>query len=125
MKIRSLIIVIFLCFLVSGCDSNDNTNSSVIESIDTSEVKEIIDNKDEDYILIDVREESEYSEGHIFNSVNVPLGDISTINYSKDKTIIVYCRSGARSHEAAVKLKDMGYKVKDMGGIVNWKYDLE
>lgn len=118
------LVVILISILVVGCDSND-TSTGTMETITTSEVKEIIDNKDENYILIDVREVSEFEEGHIAGAVNIPLGSITSVDYSKDKIIIVYCRSGSRSHEAAIKLKNMGYNVKDMGGILDWTYEIE
>ena len=119
------LIIVFIGMLVLGCENNNSTTNNTIENIKTSEVKTIIDNKDESYIIIDVREISEYNDGHLIGAINVPLSSIDSITYSKDKTIIVYCRSGSRSHEAAVKLNNMGYNVKDMGGILNWTYELE
>ena len=84
-----------------------------------------LDNKNENYVLIDVREDYEFNEGHIPGAVNIPLGNIDSITYSTSRTIIVYCKSGNRSNEAAIKLKNMGYNVKDMGGILNWTYEIE
>ena len=122
--ILKTLIIVFISLLVVGCGSNNKTTGTM-GKINANEVKKILDNKDENYILIDVREEYEYNEGHIPGSINIPLGSISTIDYEKDKTIIVYCRSGNRSNQAAIKLKNMGYNVKDMGGIVDWTYDIE
>lgn len=116
--------VVLLSLLVVGC-GNDTVTTGTMESIKTSEVKTILNNKDENYILIDVREIDEYNEGHIPGAVNIPVGSITTVDYSKDKTLIVYCRSGSRSNTAAIKLKNMGYNVKDMGGILNWTYEIE
>ena len=116
--------VVLLSLLVVGC-GNDTVTTGTMESIKTSEVKTILDNKDENYILIDVREIDEYNEGHIPGAVNIPVGSITTVDYSFDKTLIVYCRSGSRSNTAAIKLKNMGYNVKDMGGILNWTYEIE
>lgn len=120
---KTLIIVI-ISFLVVGC-GNNNTNTGTMGKITTTEVKDILDNKDDNYILIDVREDYEFNEGHIPGAVNIPLGNITTVDYSKDKTLIVYCRSGNRSNQAAIKLKNMGYNVKDMGGILDWTYEIE
>ena len=116
-------IVLLICVITVGCGSD--TTTGTMSMIKPEEVKTILDNKDENYILIDVREDYEFREGHIPGAVNIPLGNITTVDYSKDKTLIVYCRSGNRSNQAAIKLKNMGYNVKDMGGIVNWTYEIE
>ena len=118
------LVVIIIVLLVVGC-SNEKTTTGTMGKITVEEVKTIVDNKDENYVLIDVREDYEFNEGHIPGAVNIPLGNITTIDYSKEKTLIVYCRSGNRSNQAAIKLKNMGYNVKDMGGILDWTYEIE
>ncbi|MEM5769123.1 MAG: rhodanese-like domain-containing protein [Bacillota bacterium] len=75
--------------------------------------------------VVDVRQPSEYSSGHIKGAVNIPLDSISKITgkISKDTDVIVYCLSGARSGSAARQLKSMGYKkVHDLGSIGRWPY---
>lgn len=121
--LKTLVIIIIGLFIV-GC-SNEETTTGTMGTITTEEVKEILDNKNENYVLIDVREDYEFNEGHIPGAVNIPLGNIDSITYSTSRTIIVYCKSGNRSNEAAIKLKNMGYNVKDMGGILNWTYEIE
>lgn len=121
--LKTLVIIIIGLFIV-GC-SNEETTTGTMGTITTEEVKEILDNKNENYVLIDVREDDEFNEGHIPGAVNIPLGNIENITYSTSRTIIVYCKSGNRSNEAAIKLKNMGYNVKDMGGILNWTYEIE
>ena len=116
-------IVLLICVITVGCGSD--TTTGTMSKIKPEEVKTILDNKDENYILIDVREDYEFREGHIPGAVNIPVGNITTVDYSKDKTLIVYCRSGNRSNQAAIKLKNMGYNVKDMGGILDWTYEIE
>ena len=120
-KLFKICFVFLVSLLVVGCGSNNNNS---IVKISTSEVKEIIDNKDDNYIIIDVREEYEYNEGHLIGAENIPWTVIDTYTFDKDKTIIVYCRSGSRSNEAARILNKLGYKVKDMGGILDWTYEL-
>lgn len=75
-------------------------------------------------VLVDVREKSEYDEGHIETAILLPLGNIEKDApnvLDKESVIIVYCRSGRRSAEAANKLVDLGFKnVYDMGGIIDW-----
>ncbi len=71
--------------------------------------------------LIDVREKDEYKQGHIPNSINIPLSNLSIIEKEiKDKHIplFIYCLSGSRSGEATRMLVKMGYEVvNNIGGI--------
>ncbi len=75
-------------------------------------------------IILDVRTISEYEDGHIPNSINIPVDEISNIALKyKDKQtyFFVYCLSGARSASAVRIMKNMGYEnVVDMGGISNY-----
>ncbi len=75
--------------------------------------------------IVDVRQPSEYYNGHIKDAVNIPLDNISKITKTikKDTDVVVYCMSGARSGSAARQLKSMGYtKVHDFGSIGRWPY---
>jgi rhodanese-related sulfurtransferase len=77
-------------------------------------------------IIVDVREENEYNEGHIENAILLPVGqiekDAQNILPDLQATIIVYCRTGRRSASAAEKLVKLGYEnVYDLGGILAWK----
>lgn len=81
-------------------------------------------------IILDVRTREEFDEGHIKNAVLLPDYEITdraeVVLPDKDKTILVYCRSGARSREASRELIEMGYsKVYDFGGIINWTGEIE
>lgn len=120
--VAKTLVIVFISFLLVGCG---DTSTGTMSKINTEEVKKILDNKDENYILIDVREDYEFKEGHIPGAINIPLGNITNVDYSLDKIIIVYCKSGNRSNQAAIKLKNMGYNVKDMGGILDWTYEIE
>lgn len=129
MKKITIIIVLFLSLTLIGCENNSKKSlkNDVIETISPDEVKEIIDNRTDykEVQIIDVRTEAEYNEGHLEGAKNIPLDNLENINISKSAEIIVYCRSGVRSKEAYNILTSLGYKnIKDMGGIINWKYDL-
>ena len=83
----------------------------------------------EDIIVVDVRTQEEYDEGHIPNSVLIPNETITQTPPEqlpdKDATILIYCRSGNRSRQAAEKLLAMGYtNIYDFGGIRDWPYDV-
>lgn len=78
-----------------------------------------------DYTIVDVRAEEEYDEGHIPGAINIANEDIGTDDLpelpDKDRMLLVYCRSGRRSKEAAEKLANMGYtQVLEFGGIMTW-----
>ena len=78
--------------------------------------------------VVDVRTDSEYEEGHIEGALLLPNEDIGTtmpaLLPDQDAEILVYCRTGRRSAEAARKLTELGYTdVADFGGIVDWPYE--
>ena len=65
-------------------------------------------------MIIDVREEVEYNEGHVNDAVNIPLGQVvagspSLSDVPKDTKLIVYCRSGARANSAIAALQMQGF----------------
>lgn len=76
-------------------------------------------------VLLDVRTEEEYRDGHIAKSVNLPLDELGWItDRVKDKNtpLYVYCRSGNRSGRAAAYLTQAGYtNVKNIGGITSYR----
>lgn len=76
-------------------------------------------------ILLDVRTEDEYKEGHIEGSLNHPLEKITTIEAvlpDKETPLFVHCLSGARSARACAWLKQHGYtNVTNIGGIRDFK----
>ena len=113
-KIISLLVCILL---LTACDGNS------YETIDADRVRELVV---ENAIIVDVRETDEYNSGHIDGSINIPVGNISSIDYAKDTKIIVYCVSGNRSANAAKELISLGYtNVYNLdGGIINWDQEL-
>ena len=123
---RKIILLFILMFVVGlgGC-----MNSIDYKSITQEEAKEIMDTTD-GYIIIDVRTIEEFNTGHIPNAINIPNEVISeqaeSILLNKEQVILVYCRSGRRSKEAANKLVELGYSnILEFGGILDWKYDIE
>lgn len=80
-----------------------------------------------DLILLDVRTQEEFEQGHIPGAVCLPNEMIAAdmpFLFGKDAEILLYCRSGRRSADAAKKLRDMGFtNAFDFGGIIDWPYE--
>ena len=76
-------------------------------------------------VLLDVRPDKEYEQGHIPGAVHVPLVDIGNKvkKLKKDKELVVYCRTGNQSIWAIKRLMGMGYKnlYYLKGGYSAWK----
>ncbi|MFZ5595007.1 MAG: rhodanese-like domain-containing protein [Pseudomonadota bacterium] len=80
-----------------------------------------------DAVMLDVREDKEYAEGHISGALHIPLGvldkRLSELEAYKSRPIIVYCRSGDRATRAGALLRKQGFQTvyKLAGGIMAWK----
>lgn len=99
------------------------------KQISMAEAKEIMSTEKE-YILLDARTHEEYADGHIPGAICVPNETIGTEPPvelpDKEKKILVYCRSGNRSRQAAAKLAAMGYSnIVEFGGIMDWDGEIE
>jgi len=79
-------------------------------------------------VLIDVREASEYAEGHIEGALNIPLRQLNLIMQyapTADVPLYVYCTAGVRSQQAVDALIGAGYQnVRNIGGIASWRGDV-
>ena len=104
-----------------------NSSSKKFEDISFGEFNDqmILSN----HIIIDVRSQGEFQSGKIAGARNIDLsGDFQNQvkNLPKDKTYLLYCRSGARSSTAAAMMAEIGFeKVKNLrGGIMNWPFQV-
>ena len=84
---------------------------------------------DDGHVVVDVRRQDEYDSGHIPGAILIPNESITTTRPEElpdlDQVILIYCRSGNRSKQAAQKLFDMGYtNVYEFGGINTWTGDI-
>jgi rhodanese-related sulfurtransferase len=84
---------------------------------------------DDGHIIVDVRRQDEYDEGHIPGAICIPNESIGCDSPEAlpdyDQIILIYCRSGRRSKEAAGKLAGMGYtNIYEFGGILDWMGDI-
>lgn len=135
-KIALMAIVGLISVLGISCGRTMNSkqvsvNSKEVKNEKKAEYKKITSDEaknimlTEKPIVVDVRSSEEYNEGHIPNAISVPLETIEneaeTKLKNKDDLILVYCRSGRRSREAALRLIEKGYtNVIDFGGIQDW-----
>lgn len=97
--------------------------------ITAEEAKNLMDTET-DYIILDVRRQDEFDAGHIPGAVLLPNETLTetaeSVLLDKTQLILVYCRSGNRSKQAAQKLVNLGYSnVKEFGGIIDWPYEIE
>lgn len=98
-----------------------------VKKLTAEQAYERIESGDE-IVLVDVRRQDEYDQGHIEGSILISNESIGTKQPTElpdlDAEILVYCRSGNRSAQAAEKLVEMGYtNVSDFGGIIDWPYE--
>ena len=116
-------------FACAGCsDGEESTTPIRYEQISQAEAKALMDSES-GYIIIDARTQSEYDEGHIAGAILIPEYEIASRAEkelpNKDQLILVYCRSGRRSKIAAEELVKLGYtNVKELGGIIDWEYEI-
>src|SRR6056297_362360 len=77
--------------------------------VSVTKVRELVE---EDAFIVDVREEDEYAEGHLVNSVNIPLSELRerTDEIPKDEPVYLHCRTAQRSYNAVLALQGMGYR---------------
>ncbi len=106
-------------------ESEDGQMKVSYECISQDEAKRLMD--EGNCTILDVREQSEYDEGHIEHAILLPYTEIEQraeqVLPDKDALILVYCRSGRRSKIGAQSLADLGYtNVKEFGGIIDWQY---
>jgi molybdopterin/thiamine biosynthesis adenylyltransferase/rhodanese-related sulfurtransferase len=99
---------------------------SEIEEVDAAQARELVDST-EPPLLVDVREDDEWNEGHIPGAVHVPRGflesRIEAAAPDRSRPVVVYCAGGSRSAFAAKSLEELGYEnvVSLAGGYTDWK----
>ena len=126
------------CGILIGCTSDKKTTNGTqnesesekekfsYKQISQAEAKSLMETE-KNYIILDVRTQSEFDEGHIEGAILIPDYEITekaeALLTDKSQLILVYCRSGRRSKLAAEALSKLGYSnVKEFGGIIDWQY---
>ena len=127
---KKLILILLAVMMLTACGQDkENDQGAVYVNITAEEAKQIMDSE-EGYIILDVRTQEEYDQGHIPGAIVISHEKISEkdeeVLTDKDQLILVYCRSGRRSKLAAEALVELGYtNIKEFGGIIDWPYELE
>ena len=97
---------------------------SGVEQADTLKATRLYN---DDALVLDVREDKEYAEGHIPKAKHIPLGQLAgrlnELDKFKTKPVLVTCRSGQRSARACGMLKKAGFETvyNQAGGIIAWE----
>ena len=127
---KKLILLFLAVMLLTACgQAKENDQGAVYVNITAEEAKQIMDSE-EGYIILDVRTQEEYDQGHIPGAIVISHEEIAEkaekVLTEKDQLILVYCRSGRRSKIAAEALVELGYtNIKEFGGIIDWPYEVE
>lgn len=97
----------------------ENVVSGITEIAQWSELEKF---KIEGYTFVDVRSSSEYANGTIPGSLNIPVDELRERHTEiKNKKVIVNCQVGQRGHVATMLLRSMGYEAKNLdGGYLTW-----
>ena len=127
---KKWILFLLAVMLMTGCGQNiDNEQQAVYLNITAEEAKEIMASE-EGYVILDVRTQEEFDQGHIPGAIQISHEEIAEqaeeVLTDKDQLILVYCRSGRRSKIAAEALVELGYtNIREFGGIIDWPYEVE
>jgi len=105
-------------FMVSlACGDN------VVKEIGSVELEKRL-SKEEGFYLLDIRSEAEVVHGMLPNSAHLPMHliPVRMNEFPKDREIVLYCRSGARSYHACMYLMQQGFSnvINLKGGIIDW-----
>ena len=120
-RVAAAAVAALLAALLAACGVSSKTSYRQITADEAAQMMK----EETDFVLLDVRTQEEYASGHIPGAICIPNETIGSEEIpelpDKDQLILVYCRSGNRSKQAAQKLADMGYKnIKEFGGILDW-----
>ena len=127
---KKLVFLFLAVMMLTACGQDkENDQGAVYVNITAEEAKQIMDSE-EGYIILDVRTQEEYDQGHIPGAIVISHEEIAEkaekVLTDKDQLILVYCRSGRRSKLAAEALVELGYtNIKEFGGIIDWPYETE
>ena len=121
---KKFIYILLSALMFTGCAVTNDSQPYSYRQITVEEAVDMM-SQETGYIILDVRRPDEFAAGHIPNAVNIANESIGTDEIpslpDKNQLIMVYCRSGRRSKEAAEKLVKLGYtNIVEFGGILDW-----
>ena len=123
---KHMLVILLALLLLSGCaaDQRGGDVAGSYQQIDQETAKQMMA-LDDGHVVVDVRRQEEYAAGHIPGSILIPNESIGCDPPEAlpdlNQIILIYCRSGNRSKQAAEKLAGMGYKnIYEFGGINTW-----
>lgn len=124
--IRLILVLILAALLFAACGKKEEpaAPSGTYTQISQDEAAQMM-KLDDGHVIVDVRRWDEYESGHIPGAICIPNESIGSAMPPElpylDQIILIYCRSGNRSKQAAQKLADMGYtNIYEFGGILDW-----
>ena len=134
MKKSIFLLLTAILLLLTGCSSGSGQmmdGDGMVNSytqISQEQAKEMMTRGD-GHIIVDVRRQDEYDAGHIPGAILIPNENIGTEHPEElpdlNQIILIYCRSGNCSKQAAQKLFDMGYtNIYEFGGIIDWTSEI-
>lgn len=106
--------------IVAGPDHAKKVETAKIKP---AELKALLDSKSGDFVIVDVRDETEFKEGRISTAINIPVETFALRSevLPKEKRIIVYCNTGGRSYNAYRKLMKLAYPNIAQTLFAEWK----
>lgn len=124
--IKHCFLFILIIMMLVGCTANADGNSYT--QINQETAKKMME-ADDGHVVVDVCRQDEYDAGHIPGAILIPNESIGNdppeALSDNNQIILIYCRTGNRSKQAAGKLAAMGYtNIYEFGGIVDWKGEI-
>ena len=120
---KKIIPFLMALLLLAGCGAQ--SEESTYRQINAEEAAAMME-EESGYLILDVRTAEEYIQKHIPGAINVPNETIGSTAPEqlpdREQLILIYCRSGNRSKQAADKLAALGYtNIVEFGGINSWQ----
>ncbi len=121
-------VLLTVSLIPAGCTVKDQTNTRTFKNISVQEAAELIKDNGSNphFTILDVRTPVEFSTGHIQGAINLDFNSASfrdeLSKLDKEKTYLVYCKTGNRSGQAMKIMESLGFtEVYNLSaGIVDW-----